>query len=213
VNRVGFLVDGFNVYHSLREAERVVKRQVRWLDLKALCSSYARRSFFGQQSTVCSVTCFSAYATFRARSEPGIVTRHRAYVQALQATGVETVMGRFKSRVRRCAACGTAYTTHEEKETDVAIALGVVELARASDCDSIVVVTGDTDLLPAIRAARLIAPQKPLVVGFPYRRFNDELRVAAGRHFKIRPHAYVRHQLADPVIASDGTAVSKPPAW
>jgi len=62
-------------------------------------------------------------------------------------------------------------------------------------------------------AARLIAPQKPLVVGFPYRRFKDELRVAAGRHFKIRPHAHVRHQFADRVIAADGTAASKPPAW
>lgn len=213
MNRVAFLVDGFNVYHSLREAEPIVGRPLKWLDLNGLCASYARRGFFDRQSVLRSVTYFSAYATFRSQTDPSAVTHHRTYVRALDATGVETVMGRFKARSRRCPACGTVYRAHEEKETDVAIALRILEVAHLSDCDSIVIVTGDTDILPAIRAARLVAPDKPLVIGFPYRRFNHELRAAAGRHFKIRPQAYARHQLPNPVTGPDGAAILKPPQW
>jgi len=39
VNRVVCLIDGFNLYHSLRDLERGHGHSLRWLDLKALCSS------------------------------------------------------------------------------------------------------------------------------------------------------------------------------
>ena len=39
VNRTGFLIDGFNVYHSLREAESVTGHRLHRLDLHGLCSA------------------------------------------------------------------------------------------------------------------------------------------------------------------------------
>lgn len=38
MNRMAFLIDGFNLYHSLVDARRAgVLKPTRWLDLRALC--------------------------------------------------------------------------------------------------------------------------------------------------------------------------------
>lgn len=160
------------------------------------------------------MTYFSAFATFLATSsKPGFLERHRTYVLALQATGVEVALGRFKARSRSCPRCRHRYQGYEEKETDVAIAIRIVELALSPACDTTVVVTGDTDILPAIRAARKLASAKQVWIGSPYRRHNRELRQHATGGFKIRPDAYLRHQLPDPVLARDGTVIPKPATW
>lgn len=142
MSRVAFLVDGFNVYHSLRDAERVAGRSLRWLDLRRLCESYARRNVLGRPSTLQTVTYFSAFATFLARTKPDALARHATYVRALQATGVEVALGRFKARSRSCPRCGSSYVTYEEKETDVAIAIRIMgtwtassRFARLPTCD------------------------------------------------------------------------------
>lgn len=122
-------------------------------------------------------------------------------------------MGRFKARARSCPSCRHRFVGHEEKETDVAIAVRIIELAVSADCETIVVVTGDTDILPALRSARRLARAKPLWIGSPFRRYNRELRHYADGGFKIGPDAYLRHQLPDPVIARGGTAIPKPLPW
>jgi uncharacterized LabA/DUF88 family protein len=50
-----------------------------------------------------SVVYFSAYLTHK----PEKLVRHRAYVAALEATGVECVLGRFKHSDVRCRTCGS----------------------------------------------------------------------------------------------------------
>ena len=213
MNRVAFLVDGFNVYHSLRAAQAVLGRKVRWLDLHGLCASYVHSSLFGSEAVLGSVIYFSAFATFFGPTKPGVLVRHRAYVRALEATGVDVAMGRFKPRQRRCTICGKVYLGYEEKETDVAIAVRIVELALTRGHETIIVVTGDTDIIPALRAARRLAPDKQLWVASPFQRYNRELRHSADAGLKIRAEAYLRHQLPDPVIAPDGSAIPKPPKW
>ena len=60
--RVAFIVDGFNLYHSIKDAERMVPaRPQRWLDLRAFCQSYVRN--FGRAAVLDGVYYFSAIAT------------------------------------------------------------------------------------------------------------------------------------------------------
>lgn len=41
MNRVTFLVDGFNLYHSVKEAQRDMNGvSTKWLNIRALCQSY-----------------------------------------------------------------------------------------------------------------------------------------------------------------------------
>ena len=40
MTRVSFFIDGFNLYHSLKD----YARDCRWLDLRKLCESYLREN-------------------------------------------------------------------------------------------------------------------------------------------------------------------------
>ena len=152
MNRVVYLVDGFNLYHSLREAERSRGRSLRWLDLSALCSSLLHA--VPGRSELAGVIYFSALARHMETARPGTVARHLRYLDALQATGVETVLSQFKRRQVRCPYCGRVRDRWEEKQTDVGIAVRLMKLAAVGACGRVFVVSGDTDLVPAISEAR-----------------------------------------------------------
>jgi uncharacterized LabA/DUF88 family protein len=212
--RVSFLVDGFNVYHSLNDASRRVGGSLKWLDLNRLCRSYLHLFRRGREKAELEgVYYFSALATHLTQYKPGVVARHEAYIRALRSIGVEVTLGRFKRRDIQCDACGKTLNRHEEKETDVAIAAKLFELFVKGRCDVAVLVTGDTDLAAAIRTAKTLFPRKEIVVGFPYRRANSELKQLAHSSFRIGPRQYASHQLPDPVLLPDGSSIPKPRAW
>jgi hypothetical protein len=74
--RVAFVVDGFNVYHSIREAEKLTAaRPQRWLDLQSLCASYLPH--FGRIATLQGVYYFSALARHLSATHHDIELRHR----------------------------------------------------------------------------------------------------------------------------------------
>ncbi len=123
-------------------------------------------------------------------------------------------LGSFKSKPTLCKLCGGTFQKFEEKETDVAIAAKLFEVLAMDVCDTVVLMTGDTDLVPAIKTARNLYPNKEVCVGFPYWRFNGALKQVAARHFIIKkPEVYAKHQLPDPVQLPDGTSVPKPAEW
>ena len=51
---------------------------------------------------------------------------------------------------------------HEEKETDVAIAVTLIELFLRDECDAAVLVTGESDIAPALRLAQRQFPGKAI---------------------------------------------------
>ena len=121
--------------------------------------------------------------------------RQMRYLEALRATGAETRLGQFKRRERTCALCGRRFATFEEKETDVAIGTALTRLVCDDACDTVVLVTGDTDLVPAVTTGRDRDPGKTLAVLFPYRRASAELKRVVDASFTIKATTYARHQL------------------
>ncbi len=209
-NRVAFLIDGFNVYHSVKQAIADGNPSSKWLDYGGLCSSYL--SVFGKTAVRSQVEYFSAYAT-HLTAKPGVVVRHRQYVNALKGTGVEIWMSRFKWHPRWCSKCGSQRPGYEEKETDVAIAVKMLELCVTNTCDTLAIISGDTDLLPAIRTTHRLFPGVQVWVIFPYKRFNEELRQAADGVIRIKPKKYAQFQLPNPVVLPNGTLIPKPADW
>ena len=230
--RIWFLVDGFNLYHSIRDAEKyVAARPQRWLDLRAFCQDYVRH--FGPTATLGGIHYFSAIATHLEASRPDIGRRHQTYIEAIRATGVDVTLAHFKERekyvpLEHCAfrfrwfrwrlripvpGCTVVFRRAEEKETDVAIATRMFELLHTGAADAIVLVSGDTDLLPAIRTARTLFPAVQICVCFPFRRHNAELKQSVARSFKVRKEQYAKHQLPDPVVLASGRLIHKPAKW
>ena len=58
------------------------------------------------RSELAGVVYFSALARHMEAARPGTVARHLRYLDALQATDVETVLSQFKRREVRCPYCG-----------------------------------------------------------------------------------------------------------
>lgn len=213
-NRVAFVVDGFNLYHSARDIHDATRHNYRWLNIHALCTSYL--SAIGGDASLEAIHYFSALAYYREKWKPGTVGRHKTYIQALDSTGINVALSRFKAKDvdYKCASCGYRgkLVRHEEKETDVAVAVKVIELAVGPSADAIAVLTGDTDLVPAVRAARQLAA-KPIYMLFPAGRSNSAFaRVATGT-FTLSEAHYQRHQFSDPVLVPGGVVLHKPPQW
>jgi uncharacterized LabA/DUF88 family protein len=202
MERVACFVDGFNLYHSLLEFPGVAK--YKWLDIWKLCSVFLRSNQQLQR-----VLYFSAYAVW----DPQKVRRHRTYVRALEATGVEVVLGEFKRKTRRCRQCGKNYDTFEEKETDVNIALRVLELAAQDEFDVGIVVSGDSDLVPVVQSVRRVAPAKAIGVLLPMGQRSESLKGAADFHMKIKQKHIESCRLPDPVSLGDGAEIRCPPEW
>ena len=89
-----------------------------------------------------------------------------------------------------------ASSRSRRQATDVAIGTTLTRLVCDDACDTVVLVTGDTDLVPALTTSRDRDPRKTLAVLFPYRRANAELKRVVDASFTIKATAYARHQLS-----------------
>lgn len=213
MRRTFFLVDGFNLYHSLVEAERLAGgKPVKWLDLRSLCTSFLFHvgNCTRDQASLERVYYFSAPPSHEpvARQD-----RHRLYMQCLRATGVIVELSRFKMKEVYCRKCGSYFKTREEKETDVAIASRLFETCLRSEAEAVVLVTGDSDQAPAVRACQRLFPSTAIFFAFPFRRSSSELKVLAPDSFSIGLPSIVRHQLPDPLVVSSGRELHMPESW
>lgn len=212
MSRVTFLVDGFNLYHSAKEASRDLGgRSTKWLDLRGLLRSYL--PVIGSGALIEDVYYFTAQATHMDSKKSGTTARHRLYMECLSSTGVRIVMGRFKYKTVWCERCRTATGHYEEKESDVAMSTTLLEIFHNDECDTAILVTGDTDLAPAIRAATRLFPSRTVGFAFPYKRKNSELAKLTSTSFRLRKERYEQHQFPDPVVLPTGRKVRKPAQW
>jgi uncharacterized LabA/DUF88 family protein len=207
-----FLVDGFNLYHSLKQAECISRSQTKWLNIKALCGSLLQNiaQATGSNIDLQGIEYFSAPPVFRSAPTQ---QRYQLYIKAIESTGVKTIMGRFKAKDVFCPLCKNRYKAHEEKETDVSIAIRLVEISMKPDCDVVAVMSGDTDLAPAIRMCHRLFPAVRVICAFPYRRKNSELANLCPGSFAIKLKSCLLQQFPNPLVLPDGTVLDKPASW
>jgi len=165
MERVVFLYDGFNLYHAIKDLGRP---DLKWVNLMAL----SRALIQSRSQRIAGVYYCSAFATWL----PEQHTRHRAYVDALKNAGVVPMMGRFKEKMDRCEKCRELVRHHSEKESDVNLALLMVDLGYRDEYDAVYLVTQDSDLAPAVRLVTSTFTQKRVVIVTPpARRRSEEL--------------------------------------
>jgi uncharacterized LabA/DUF88 family protein len=211
MNRTVFLIDGFNLYHSVRDAAKATDgRGTKWLDIWALCESYLH--LFPNPSQVTGIFYFSALAKHIQPRDPHVTRRHRLFLDCLRSTGVSVELARFKKKFIYCEHCNKQIVRHEEKETDVAIAAKLLETFHTDESDTAVLMTGDTDIAPAVRTAQRLFPEKTVAFAFPYGRKSKELAQLAPISFQIRKEQYKRYQFP-PTVEVSGRTIAKPGDW
>jgi uncharacterized LabA/DUF88 family protein len=203
-----FFVDGFNLYHALDYygpgPDHFRYRKFKWLNLHKLASLYV-----GRLDSLEKVILFTAFATW----DPPKVARHKLFVRANENVGVEVVYGEFKRKDKRCHVCHRKYQTFEEKQTDVNIALSLFRLAVTDQYDRAVVVSGDTDLIPAITAVRATFPHKQIGVILPIGRSSEDMLKHADFKYKMREHHLISSRFPDRIVLQDGSTIDCPPTW
>jgi uncharacterized LabA/DUF88 family protein len=197
-------IDGFNLYHGLHEASG---RSRLWLDLVALAKSLRPRSHLVQVK----------YFTAPVLDEPDALSRQETYQKALlaQSPGLVTVVpGRYQSKLIGCRKCGHAYTHYEEKETDVNIAVALVADTLTHACSDALIISADSDLVPAVRTVQAKSPGTFVVAAFPPKRYSAHLHTLMPRSFIIGASKINQSQLPEQVVDPEtGIVYSRPAKW
>lgn len=165
-------IDGFNLYHSIQNDKALHK--YKWLDLNRLVQGFPTSKEHLEE-----IRYFTAYTDWN----PARKSRHHTCVKALEGSGVKVIFGQFVERERTSlvpcghpcstsstkSTCGKKFTSHEEKKTDVNIAVGILKVCITGSCDSIYLLTGDNDIVPALEAVKSLFPAIDVRVLLPIR--------------------------------------------
>lgn len=200
---MGVYVDGFNLYHGLHDK---FGRRMLWLDLVALAQSL--RPTYKLEHL--------HYFTAPVLNDPGAASRQGIYQEALKAASpgvVQITQGRYQTKTLKCRKCGNEYRSYEEKETDVSIAANIVADAARSRFDAALIISADSDLIPAIKAARDLQPALFAVAAFPPKRNSDELKRYLPASFHIGAAKIRAAQLPASVTDGSGRVYSRPKKW
>jgi len=199
--KVSFFIDGFNLYHALNND---CFRRFKWLNLRKLAELYLRK-----QDTLADIFYFTAFA----RWNPDKVKRHEIYIQAQEFFGVRPIYGEFRRVTKTCRECGRKYDTFEEKETDVNIAIKLFEQAYLNTYDRAVILSGDSDLIPVMRAIRQNFPAKKVDVLIPPGGKAKLLIEEADFNFKIKSKQLSSARLPDEITFANGRQIRCPEQW
>ena len=173
--RVAGFIDGFNVYHAIddqiKSNGKLQFRRYKWIDYRTLCEQYLEASdHLGR------VVWFTAYVKWKSAAAEAMKARHRVLARAMEERGVEVELGKFRPVTKKClATCRQLFNTFEEKRTDVKIALWIYRLAALGEYDKAIIVSGDSDLLPALEMAHAEVPEISFVNVVPIGRTSQEL--------------------------------------
>jgi len=210
-------VDGYNLYHGINDKRNVMPSgttrfskhkpwgDLLWLNLQSFIESY----------TFNDVELMNIYFFEAPSHDPASLSRQQIYMNALLSLPTMDKNsfsgGEFKPRTVKCYQCGHQYTTHTEKGTDVSLAVQLIEDVALRKCEGVIIVAGDNDYLPALRAIKRIDPNLLMYVIFPPHRSSIEISSIAGavNCRKIDYHRLERCQL--PVnVTVNGFVFSKP---
>lgn len=204
-------VDGFNLYYGA-----VKGTLYKWLNLQQLFETLR------PNDDLQAVKYFTALVTGPKQQN------QLAFLSALSSTPkVHIIQGKFKKKRIKCTHpfCPMTgdrfFDSQEEKHTDVNIALHMLDDAYRNRCDTLVLVSGDSDLAPAVRHVKNTFPMLRLFVYVPVR----DLPVPGQRHAMELKHAAHEGKSLPPVLLKicqfpcvvknerTGQIVQKPPNW
>jgi uncharacterized LabA/DUF88 family protein len=195
--RIIAFIDGFNLYHAIDDLHQ---NHLKWLDLWALSEAFIKSS----TERIEAVYYFTALATWR----PDCMQRHKTYIRALETRNVTTILGHFKKKKAYCNSCKTSWDTREEKESDVNIAIYLLNEAHLDHYDKAFIVTADSDLVPAIQMVLDTFPEKEIVVLTPPNRYRIAREIRSKvETIKIR-EKHLKNNLLPETLNVDNGAVS-----
>ncbi|EJW21397.1 hypothetical protein IMCC14465_11930 [alpha proteobacterium IMCC14465] len=107
----------------------------------------------------------------------------------------------------KCKICEKEFSKHEEKETDVNIAVHMIDAAHSDEVDYFILISGDTDLSPAIKFIKENYPDKIIKIIAPPRRANSEMRRIGDRFRELRAHHLADNLFPEEIQTAKGMII------
>jgi len=208
------------MYHSLANKNY---SKYKWLDYSALA-----KCFLTQKDKIVQILFFTAYTYWN----PDRIKRHKKLTQALISNGIKVIEGKFKKKDIRIKISRGIFKqknitistskdisiwrkSHEEKLTDVNIAITLFQASVHDEYDTAMIMTADTDIIPAIRAVKADFPQKRIEVIFPIGRYTKDLDDLCDAHKTIKEIHLQSSQFPDTVVIdkTKRLSVTCPHSW
>jgi len=207
-------VDGFNLYFGLRDSGY---RRYYWLNIAVLAQRLLRP---GQQLKV--TKYFTAQISGPRKDDDSrfaqdLEAKRRRQTVFLEALGTlphfDIYYGHFLGEVVKCKSCGRTWADHEEKMTDVNIATEMLTDAFEDKFDTALLISADSDLVPALKALKRLFPRKRVIVFFPPSRFSAQLKNTADKQLTVGRGTLAKSQFPDKVTKPDGYVLERPSEW
>ncbi|HEX6374297.1 MAG TPA: NYN domain-containing protein [Allosphingosinicella sp.] len=195
-------VDGFNLYHAVDELK---DNRLKWLNFYSLAKSFEKP---GEKLN--KVYFFTAVLTWNYDKQQ----RHRNFIAAQEALGVRVIEANFKKVSKFCHPMNRFCKNHEEKQTDVAIAVTLLEDAMRDEFDRAILVTADSDQMPLVTSVKRLFPDKWITLSAPPGRAHMARELGAVVHDRKplsvgRLHA---HRMPRDIYDQNGNKVASMPA-
>ncbi len=202
--KVIFYVDGFNFYHGLRSKGL---KKFYWLDMVKFAEAMLK-----PHQQLEELNYFSAIP----RNNDGKQERQDLFFSANRRNPRFNLhLGKYLEKKVTCFKCNRIINTYEEKQTDVCIAVKMIRNVVLQKCNISILVSADSDLLPAIDFIREFDPKHKIFVYFPPGRFSFDLDDKADKAIKLDNHLlkFEKALLPDEIPISEDFSIKKPQEW
>lgn len=201
IERVVVYVDGFNLYFGMREAGF---DHYRWLNLKKLVENLLQPNQELRQIK---------YFTSRVNNNIDKQKRQSTYIDALESVNVKVIYGKYQDGAIECNRCGHIWLNAKEKMTDVNIATHIIMDAYKDKYDMAMLISGDSDLVPPIKAVHENFNTKRVLIAFPPKRQNSSMALVAKGSLIIGRKKLADSLFDDEVISKSGYKLVIPSSW
>lgn len=214
--RVIVFIDGFNLYHAVKNN---FSHRYKWCNLKKL----AKLFLDSEKSQINQVYFFTAYCTWNKAKKD----RHKNYIKALKDyCGVYSIFGNYRKTKRAFRKSmpilkivpsflskfikELRYETFEEKETDVNMALKILEHGFLDDYDHAIILSGDSDLVGAIKMVKKHFPDKKFTSLLPVKSKGRIIQKACDKRFQITSKHFEEALLPEEIVLKTGEKITMP---
>lgn len=203
--RVVIYIDGFNLYFGLKQKkwQRYYWLNIRELSLRLLKPNQLLKEVKYFTSRVSST-----------RKDPDKATRQNEYLEAIETLPHTKIFyGHYQNNSVTCFKCNSTWTAHDEKMTDVNIATELIVDAFRDIFDVAILISGDSDLAPAILSVKKLFKNKQTIICFPPKRVSKHLKKIEARSFTLGRKLLASSQFPNEVLKPSGHKLKRPSSW
>ncbi|TXI90331.1 MAG: NYN domain-containing protein [Chryseobacterium sp.] len=200
-HKINVYIDGFNFYYGLKTSHW---KKFYWLDIVGFYEFFAKENQIINQ-----VNYFSAKSRNKDQYK-----RQKCFFDANKDNEkFNLILGKYIEK--DLFIKGQRYKTYEEKMTDVNIAIHLLRNIFYKNCDTSIIVTADSDIVPVLKLAKEIDPTHKIICHFPPSRNSNAIKKAADTVIQLDRYEkrFAKCILPSTITLKDSRVIEIPDLW